>query len=492
MFGTRTRSLVTAIVALVSGLAFGIGLLGGGAAAAAPRTAVPAVSSPAAASGAKVLMAGYNSGNGLIGGDGWWTSAVALSTIMTYQQTTGDTSYSYAIAGAFNANKGSNFENDYMDDTGWWGLAWVQAYDITGNTAYLQMAQTDANYIHGYWDSVCGGGVYWSTAKSYKNAIPNELFLDLTAALHNRIAGDSTYLGWANAEWNWFNGSGMINGSHLINDGLTSGCQNNGQTVWTYNQGVILAGLSELSRATGNTGLLTTAETLANASTAHFNQNGIVVEPCEPNCGADGPSFKGVYVRGLRSLATAAGTTAYNSYLQAQANSIIAHDTNSAGQLGLSWAGPIQSITSGSQASAEAALVAALVGTAPPIGPITSGIAGKCVDDNHQATANGTAIQLWTCNGSSAQQFTVNANGSLSVLGKCMDIISGGTANGVKVQLYDCNGTGAQVWNAQSNGTLLNPQSGRCLDDPASSTTDGTQLQIWDCNGGANQKWTLP
>ena len=53
------------------------------------------------------MMESYNSGTGLIGGDGWWTSAVALSTIMTYQQTTGDTSYGYAIAGAFNANKGS-------------------------------------------------------------------------------------------------------------------------------------------------------------------------------------------------------------------------------------------------------------------------------------------------------------------------------------------------------------------------------------------------
>jgi predicted alpha-1,6-mannanase (GH76 family) len=486
MTRSKIRSLTTAFISVALGLALGVGVASGA------QAAAPAVSSPAAVSGAKVLMAGYNSGNGLIGGDGWWTSAVALSTIMTYQQTTGDTSYSYAISGAFTANKGSNFENAYMDDTGWWGLAWVQAYDITGNTSYLQMAETDASYIHGYWDSTCGGGVYWSTAKSYKNAIANELFLELTAAIHNRVPADTTYLGWANAEWNWFNGSGMINGSHLINDGLTSGCQNNGQTVWTYNQGVVLAGLAELSRATGNNGLLSTAQTLAGASTAHFSQNGIVVEPCEPNCGADGPSFKGVYVRGLRSLAIAAGTTAFDGYLQAQANSINAHDTNSSGQLGLSWAGPIQGLTSGAQASAEAALVAALGGSAPHVGPIPSGMTGKCVDDNGQNTANGTAIQLWSCNGSVAQQFTVNSNGSLGVLGKCMDVISGGTANGVKVQLYDCNGTGAQVWKQQSNGSLLNPQSGRCLDDPASSTTDGTQLEIWDCNGGANQKWTLP
>ena len=407
MFGSRIKRWTGTALAAAVGVVLGVGAAG---LAAAPARAA---TSPAAASGAKVMMASYNAGNGLIGGDGWWTSAVALSTLMTYQQTTGDTSYSYAISGAFNANQGSNFENAYMDDTGWWGLVWVQAYDITGNVSYLQMAETDANYIHGYWDSTCGGGVYWSTAKSYKNAIPNELFLQLTASIHNRVPGDTTYLGWANAEWNWFNGSGMINGSHLINDGLTTGCQNNGQTVWTYNQGVVLAGLAELARATGNSGLLATGQTLANASTAHFSQNGIVVEPCEPNCGADGPSFKGVFVRGLRSLATAARTTAYDGYLQAQAASIVAHDTNGSGQLGLSWAGPVQSLTSGSQASAEAALVAALGGVAP-VGPVASGIAGKCADDNHSATANGTAVQLWTATRAARSCSPANTDGSLS------------------------------------------------------------------------------
>jgi beta-glucosidase len=60
------------------------------------------------------------------------------------------------------------------------------------------------------------------------------------------------------------------------------------------------------------------------------------------------------------------------------------------------------------------------------------------------------------------------------------------------VQLFDCNGTGAQVWQPQANGSLLNPASGRCLDDPAASTAVSTQLQIFDCNGTAAQRWTLP
>ncbi|MHA6759989.1 ricin-type beta-trefoil lectin domain protein [Streptacidiphilus sp. PAMC 29251] len=126
-----------------------------------------------------------------------------------------------------------------------------------------------------------------------------------------------------------------------------------------------------------------------------------------------------------------------------------------------------------------------------PTGAIT-GYGGKCVDVAAASSANGTAVQLYDCNSTAAQTWTVASNGSLQALGKCMDITSAGTANGTKVQLYDCNGTAAQVWQHQSNGTLLNPVSGKCLDATGPSSANGTRLQIWTCGTGANQQWTLP
>jgi hypothetical protein len=125
-------------------------------------------------------------------------------------------------------------------------------------------------------------------------------------------------------------------------------------------------------------------------------------------------------------------------------------------------------------------------------GPIV-GFGGLCVDDRAASTANFNPVQIYTCNGTAAQQWSVVGAGStLRVLGKCMDINGGGTADGTTVDLYDCNGTGAQVFIPQSDGALFNPQSGKCLDDTNWSTTPGTQLQIWDCTGNANQQWTLP
>jgi hypothetical protein len=101
-------------------------------------------------------------------------------------------------------------------------------------------------------------------------------------------------------------------------------------------------------------------------------------------------------------------------------------------------------------------------------------------------------VQLWTCNGSSAQTWTVGTDGTIRALGKCLDVASGSTADGAKVQIWDCNGTGAQQWVANAAKDIVNPQSGKCLDATGPSSADGTPLQIWSCGGGANQKWTVP
>ncbi len=314
------------------------------------------------------LFKSYNTITGRIG-NSWWQSAVALSTLETYQQATGDNSYEIAIPVSFAYYAHSNFENANNDDTGWWGLAWLQAYQLTRShlsqaKSYRAMAETDANYIHQSWDARCGGGVWWTTARTYKNAITNEIFLELTAWLHNSIPGDTKYLRWAESEWAWFKRSGMINGSHLVNDGLNSACANNQHTTWTYNQGVILAGLAQLYRATRNTGLLREAEAIARAAISHLTFRGILHEPCTgPGCGlnpGDVQSFKGIFVRDLKALAVTARTSQFNTFLKAQARSIEARDTNSHHQLGFLWGGPIIGLTSYSQASALDAVVAAL------------------------------------------------------------------------------------------------------------------------------------
>jgi predicted alpha-1,6-mannanase (GH76 family) len=243
-----------------------------------------------------------------------------------------------------NAAEGQ-FRNDYLDDTGWWGLAWVAAYDLTGDSRYLNTARADADHMAAYWNGTCGGGVQWNETNPYKNAITNELYLWLNAALHNRLPGDSAYLGRARAEWSWFAASGVINSSHLINDGLSGGsCTNNGQPTYTYNQGVVLGGLTELYRATGDSSLLSTARTLADASTtaSAVNSGGILREPNESDaCDNDGAAFKGAYVRGLQALNTQLSDHPYSGYIDRQAAAARAHDRTPFDAYGPHWNGPL-------------------------------------------------------------------------------------------------------------------------------------------------------
>ncbi|WP_432062567.1 ThuA domain-containing protein [Streptomyces sp. S1] len=120
------------------------------------------------------------------------------------------------------------------------------------------------------------------------------------------------------------------------------------------------------------------------------------------------------------------------------------------------------------------------------------GVNGKCLDVDDSQTADGTKIQLWTCNGTGAQKWTVADDGTVKALGKCLDVSGGGSADGTKVQLWTCNGTGAQKWATQADGTVRNPQSGKCLDASGGVWNDGTAVHLWTCHTGANQKWVLP
>ncbi|NEC67830.1 glycoside hydrolase family 16 protein [Streptomyces sp. SID9727] len=120
-----------------------------------------------------------------------------------------------------------------------------------------------------------------------------------------------------------------------------------------------------------------------------------------------------------------------------------------------------------------------------------TGLAGKCVDVAAANTANGTPVQLYDCNGTNAQKWTVGADGTIWALGKCLDVASGGTADGTKVQLWDCNGSAAQKWAVSGARDIVNPQANKCLDVTGNNAANGTPLQIWTCAGTANQKWTV-
>jgi glucosylceramidase len=166
--------------------------------------------------------------------------------------------------------------------------------------------------------------------------------------------------------------------------------------------------------------------------------------------------------------------------------------STSSRQISVNWGGESFTYTLPAQTTATFTWSGTQGGTSLSNTGTVGGYGSMCLDVAGGNATAGTAADEYTCNGSTAQQWTVDPNGTVQAMDGCLDVVSGGTADGTKVDLYTCNGTGAQVWQHQSDGALYNPQSGKCLDDTNWATSPGTQLQIWDCSGNANQVWTLP
>ncbi|KAG7290473.1 hypothetical protein NEMBOFW57_000475 [Staphylotrichum longicolle] len=252
---------------------------------------------------------------------------------------------------------------DYMD----------QIKEIIQGITYLNISIEGLQIVH----LRLGGGMYVDIqAKTYKNAIANELYIKLAASLHNRITNDTMYLSRAQTAWSWFQGSDMINSDSLINDGLASqkyggGCSNNNLPIWTYNQGVVLGALVELYRATSDSSYLTSARTIADAVLSSSSPlttapDGILTESsCTPDdasgCNNDQQIFKGIFAYNLAELdgAVPDGSRPYRAFLRQNAQA--AHDRARGGGTDLydvSWTGPFRNSTIAKQASAVGLLVA--------------------------------------------------------------------------------------------------------------------------------------
>jgi len=202
------------------------------------------------------------------------------------------------------------------------------------------------------WDSECGGGVWWDRWRTYKNAITNELFLSLAAELYVHTQNPK-YLIWAVKEWKWFNQSGLINNQFLINDGLQN-CKNNGDTVWTYNQGVVLGGLVTLYQVTKEEEYLASASQIALAAmTTLVTETGILQESCEEDnwCDQSQWQFKGIFMRNLRYLYQATLSQQFLDFIHLNAMAAWNEDRNGT-SFGLKWSGPFDTADPVRQSSA--------------------------------------------------------------------------------------------------------------------------------------------
>ncbi|KAF9531603.1 glycoside hydrolase family 76 protein [Crepidotus variabilis] len=306
----------------------------------------------------------YSSASGQYNGGSLWTDANTIEDIHNLMLATGTNEWStladnsYIGRSALNANTNWNaILNGSNDDAGWiilalWKVADYKSSRGQDNSAYMRAAQSIYDIIKNQWDGTCGGGLWWSSAHTYKNAITNELFLFVSAAGYIRTKKQE-FLDNAKKTSSWLLNSGMRNADGLWNDGLDlNGCRNNGQTTWTYNQGVIASGLAALYSITGDKSLLDQAEITLDATIRRLSNNNILRESCDNtasgqgSCNQDQQIFKGIWTKHLQfyldNANDPARTAKYAGFLHSQYSAVLHYGTNGDGDIGSVWYGPNQ------------------------------------------------------------------------------------------------------------------------------------------------------
>ena len=102
------------------------------------------------------------------------------------------------------------------------------------------------------------------------------------------------------------------------------------------------------------------AQKIATAAVTQLaDENGVLHDPCEPKCGADGVQFKGIFIRNLASLDKVQAQATYESFIDRNANTLWKDAQGPNSQLAERWSGPFDSANAASQTSALDALVGA-------------------------------------------------------------------------------------------------------------------------------------
>lgn len=310
--------------------------------------------------------ASQNPHDGLWGGHilpNWWQSALALLSLVRYLERTDNTSavYQRAIMLLYehnvrrpNTHAPLDFANEFNDDTGWWGVAWLEAarYELyvrhnkPDASKFLSVAEWDVNFINSV-PRRCGG-ITWGLGKP-PDTITTAEYMDLAAGLawfrnqpgpfHNA----SLALKWLHAAEGslaYMETTQLVDTrTGRVNDSLlqhrNGACTTYGRPL-TYSQGEVADALIQLGLAMHQPIYYQDARRFldyAIGPNSGLIRNGILREHCEDvqyNCNKnaarlDLPAYKGILVNALADYDTVTGTKRYAAFLQRQAKAVVTH-----------------------------------------------------------------------------------------------------------------------------------------------------------------------
>jgi Glycosyl hydrolase family 76 len=339
----------------------------------------------------------------------WWQSALAITTLVRYAERTDSTAriyqtvlmrtYRHNIFKPYSTAR-RDFANEFMDDTGWWGLAWLQAsqyelryrHDRTAAARFLAVAEWDANYIAS--EPKRCGGIVWALRRP-PDTITSAEFLALSASLasyrsdpgvFHDPAKAAVWLADARGALAWLRKTRLVNihAGHVYN-GLRADCAGVIGGSITYSEGEVADGLVALGTALHDRTYYSEAARFlryAIGPRSGLVEGGVLEEHCVNEDGGcerlkyklDIPAYKGVFVQAVSDWSAATGSDAFRAFLRRQATAVIQNaiapgrggcTAGHSCQFGFGWSSldPASAriwVTLGSQESAIDALTAVL------------------------------------------------------------------------------------------------------------------------------------
>ncbi len=308
---------------------------------------------------------------------GHWTFAQAFDAVLDGAERTRGARFAGWIEGLYLAQDARGWSRDFYDDENWMTLALVRAYDLRGDTKYLDRAKALYADIEAAWDtSCCGahpGGIWWDRPHTQKATASNAGPVIAGVRLAART-GDAHYLAFAEQVYAYWLANMVDPATHAVIDHITTA----GALVryrFTYNEGLVIGAAVELYGATHDAKYLADAHAVAGymlaAETTATADGSVLFDGTNAHCGGDCQQFKGIGYRYLAALQALDPRPEYASVLAASANAAWDLARDASDRFAPDWAGPTVAATS-IDAQSSAAMAIATYARSLGADPITA------------------------------------------------------------------------------------------------------------------------
>jgi len=125
-------------------------------------------------------------------------------------------------------------------------------------------------------------------------------------------------------------------------------------------------------------------------------------------------------------------------------------------------------------------------------GTIVGNSSGLCLSVTGASTSAGATTDIYTCNGSVSENWTVETNGTIvgNNSGLCLSASGNSSTLKTTADINTCDGDAYEQWTV-SNGTLVEGASGLCLSITGASAAVKATADLYTCNGSVSEDWTV-